>query len=142
MMASLIFGIFVAALLFIILHWWANAEQGTAKNAVLWLIVPLIVLVAILLLMRGQIVTAIGLLTLAGWFLFGNKAKNPFENDGGSSSMTRSEALAILGLEEGATIDDIKAAYRRLMAKAHPDVGGTGWMASKLNQAKKLLLDE
>jgi hypothetical protein len=59
-----------------------------------------------------------------------------------SSQMTRHEALEILGLAEGATPDQIKEAYRRLMAKFHPDAGGSPYLAVKLNQAKALLLGD
>lgn len=56
--------------------------------------------------------------------------------------MTRREALEILGLEEGATDDDVKAAHRRLMTQVHPDRGGSTWMAAKLNEARQLLLGQ
>lgn len=55
--------------------------------------------------------------------------------------MAREEALSILGLKEGATTDDIKAAHRRLMARLHPDTGGTDYLAAKVNMAKDLLLE-
>lgn len=54
--------------------------------------------------------------------------------------LTRAEALEILGLAEGATPDAIKAAHRRLMRAAHPDQGGSDWLASRLNEARDILL--
>ena len=54
--------------------------------------------------------------------------------------MTRPEALAVLGLEEGATAEAIRAAHRRLMRSAHPDHGGSDWLAARINQARDLLV--
>ncbi|SDE26704.1 J domain-containing protein [Belnapia rosea] len=54
--------------------------------------------------------------------------------------MTRAEALAILGLAEGADAAAIRAAHRRLMRTAHPDQGGSDWLATRINQARDLLL--
>jgi hypothetical protein len=54
--------------------------------------------------------------------------------------MTREEAFETLGLEPGASDDQIRAAYRKLMAEHHPDRGGDPGMAARLNQAKDLLL--
>lgn len=58
----------------------------------------------------------------------------------GGGPMTRAEALAVLGLEEGASPTDIRAAHRRLMQTAHPDRGGSDWLASRVNEARDLLL--
>ena len=59
---------------------------------------------------------------------------------GQSSDMTRVEALAVLGLAEGASEDDIKAAHRRLIQRMHPDVGGSADLAARINRAKDVLL--
>lgn len=55
--------------------------------------------------------------------------------------MTRSEALLVLGLQEGATKQEILAQYRRLIAKVHPDTpGGSTYLAAQINQARDVLL--
>ncbi len=57
-----------------------------------------------------------------------------------SGTMSREEALQILGLEAGAGEDDIKEAHHRLIAGHHPDRGGSTYLAAKINQAKDVLL--
>jgi len=57
-----------------------------------------------------------------------------------SGAMTRAEALRVLGLSEGASPADIKAAHRRLMAQVHPDHGGSDYLAQQINAAKDVLL--
>jgi curved DNA-binding protein CbpA len=54
--------------------------------------------------------------------------------------MSRQEALQVLGLDRNATDDDVRREYRRLMKKLHPDLGGSGYLAAKINEAKDVLL--
>ena len=58
----------------------------------------------------------------------------------GSGAMTREQALAVLGLETSSTRQQIIDAHRRLMAKIHPDKGGSTYLAQQLNEAKQVLL--
>lgn len=56
------------------------------------------------------------------------------------SGMSRSDAFKVLGLQDSATPNEIKAAHRHLMSQVHPDVGGTDYLAQQINQAKDVLL--
>jgi hypothetical protein len=53
--------------------------------------------------------------------------------------MTEAEAYRVLGLAPGASVEEVRAAYRRLMKRVHPDLGGSGALAAMLNEAKQVL---
>ena len=61
-------------------------------------------------------------------------------NRAASDQSARAEALAILGLDEGSTEEEVVAAHRSLIQKLHPDSGGNDFLAAKINQAKDILL--
>ena len=60
--------------------------------------------------------------------------------ENGPAPSSRAEALAVLGLQDDATEEDIIAAHRALIQKCHPDRGGNDYLAAKINQAKDQLL--
>jgi hypothetical protein len=71
-------------------------------------------------------------------FGFGGPSK--FYEGGFEDEMTRREAALILGVRESSSAKRIKDAHRTILIANHPDTGGSNFIASKVNEAKELLL--
>ena len=74
-----------------------------------------------------------------------SKFVNEFDNrknhtNSGSNSMSKDEALKVLGLISEASHKEINKAYQNLMKLVHPDKGGSEYFAQKLNAARDKLL--
>ena len=59
-----------------------------------------------------------------------------------AAPMRAADARALLGVGEGASLEDIRAAHRRLIAKVHPDAGGSAGLATRVNAARDALIAE
>ncbi|RYR73062.1 hypothetical protein Ahy_A02g007352 [Arachis hypogaea] len=83
-----------------------------------------------------------GRYSIQAWQAF--KARPPrmrkFYEGGFHAAMTRREAALILGVREHTPTDKVKEAHRRVMIANHPDAGGSHYLASKINEAKDVLL--
>jgi len=91
--------------------------------------------------LRGGVISAVVLLVvgsvLLGTARWPRAAKVSADMGGG---MSLAEARATLGVADGASVADIRAAHARLIRVAHPDAGGTAGLAAQLNGARDRLL--
>ncbi|MGQ0559278.1 MAG: DnaJ domain-containing protein [Sphingosinicella sp.] len=55
-------------------------------------------------------------------------------------TMGVAEARALLGVGEQATTEEIRDAHRRLIARVHPDAGGSAELAHRVNAARDTLV--
>ena len=100
---------------------------------------------AALLAVRGEWPEAAAMVAIACALLLGARSRRiltprsiPWPRRPDRLSMA--EARAILGVPEGATVEEIKIAYGRLMRRAHPDHGGSDGQAAELNAARDRLM--
>ena len=70
-----------------------------------------------------------------------NQSAHSFGEGNTQNSMSEEEAYSILGLEKGASKEDIKKTYYNLMKKFHPDKDGTNYLSNLITQAKNKLLN-
>jgi len=75
-----------------------------------------------------------------GWSEHAEADATPGRRAASRGKMSEQEAYEILGLQSGASAEDISRAHRTLMKKLHPDQGGSTYLAARINEAKEILL--
>ena len=60
----------------------------------------------------------------------------------GPMPMPVEDARRLLGVGESASLDEIRTAHRRLIARVHPDTGGSAELAERVNVARDTLVAE
>jgi DnaJ family protein C protein 19 len=139
-----------AVVLFVLLGGMRAFERASVtslKSLFTWIAALGGLSLALLLVLTGRGGMALGALTLFGPLLYRHwqAARGPRIGGAGparrsSGPMTRQEAFEVLGLQPNASATEIRAAHRRLMRGAHPDAGGSDWLAARVNQARDILL--
>ncbi len=95
----------------------------------------------------------VGRLALDGWQSYARARLDEGDSEAGETyqggygtrgarkrtNMSRKEALAVLGLTDPVTEEEIEASWKRLIQQSHPDKGGSDWIAAKLNEAREVL---
>ena len=85
---------------------------------------------------RGAWLAAAGLAG-AGLYLAWASRSRPVVR---SEPISEADARAVLGVNPGASDAEIRTAWKRAMARAHPDQGGTEGLATRVNAARDRLL--
>ena len=142
-----------AAALFVFMGGLRAFEKAKVKSItslLAWMLALGGLSLALLLIVTGRGGIAISALLLFGplvWQQFKagqgpGPQPNPFARQPprDNGTMTAVEAYQVLGLKPGATDAEIKDAHRRLMMAAHPDHGGSDWLATRINQARDVLM--
>jgi DnaJ family protein C protein 19 len=153
-MLWLLIGTAILAVLLVGLRAFERASAASIYLLLKWIAAFGGIALTVLLFLSGRGPQALGGLVLVGPLLWrrwhqgglggmgfgGTSAPPPPPPRRQGSAMTRAEAFEVLGLKSGASADEIHAAHRRLMRMAHPDTGGSDWLASRINQARDVLL--
>jgi DnaJ homolog subfamily C member 19 len=146
-MIALALGLLVLLLFLGALHAFANASVSTVRSLFVWVAALAGLSLALLLVLSGRLPVGLFALSLAfplirDWWSArrpqGSKTEPPRARSAGPMSVE--EAWQVLGLRPGATEEEIRAAHHRLMRAAHPDSGGSDWLAARVNQARDVLL--
>ncbi|MGE0828250.1 MAG: J domain-containing protein [Hyphomonadaceae bacterium] len=102
---------------------------------------------AILFAVRGNALAAlilgVGAAALWMWSSAGSQRaprEEPKPPPARANAMSDAQARAILGVQPGASEAEIRAAFRRRIAIAHPDQGGSTEEAARLSAARDALL--
>src|SRR5689334_18048929 len=155
-MSAFVAGVIALGLLLLLARGWLGTSARTLASGMRFSGGMILVLVTLALAITGRIGFAFITASGAWWLLFGSAPPwhGPYGAQTGSggpqgnrqssgnsgpprvNSMSRAEALNVLGLQEGATAEQIRAAHRRLIQQTHPDKGGTNYLAAKINEAK------
>ena len=148
---NMLFGLFLVVALLLGLAWlFSQAKTPQARQSLRIVLGLLGLIAAVALVVRGLAIAGIplgaaasGLLALAmrGGLGLAQKGREQ-EARPPTVRMSRKEAADLLGVSVDASEEDIHAAYRKLMKRVHPDAGGNDALASKVKDARDILLGD
>jgi DnaJ-domain-containing protein 1 len=81
----------------------------------------------------------LGAMLMAGALLYAGYRRGRFTKP---AAMPLEDARRLLGVSSDADLAEIRAAHRRLIARVHPDAGGSEELASRINAARDTLISD
>jgi hypothetical protein len=115
--------------------WWTGRLKSLTQDDV---IAALLFLLGFELLMKGNLLAGAALMAAsllwAAWRRKPRAAPTP--------AMPADEARRLLGVPADASLAEIREAHRRLIARVHPDAGGSAELATRVNAARDALVAE
>ncbi|HEY0112413.1 MAG TPA: DnaJ domain-containing protein [Allosphingosinicella sp.] len=113
--------------------WWSGRLKGfTYEDGV----AAALFLLGLRLMTTGRVLPGAAL--MAGSILWAAYRRSRPSN----RPMPVDDARRLLGVREGASLQEIREAHRRLISKVHPDTGGSVELAHRVNAARDALLSE
>ncbi|MCW2363042.1 MULTISPECIES: molecular chaperone DnaJ [Sphingobium] len=122
---------------------WYRLRKSGRKVPAAWLGIAG-TLIGTIMMTKGMAVTGALVATVSGlWLRFGDSlagGRAPSPAPLSARDLSRAEAADLLGVSINASRDEIIAAHRKLIARNHPDAGGSPGLAARINAARDTLL--
>ena len=145
-MIYLFYGIILLFVFIFLIKYLSNMNSNKLQSLAKITIGGVLFIISIFLLFRGFYYFSGPLLALSLWLTRLKTLYNFynlfFKKNNSQISMDKNEAFEILGLDFNASRDDIINAHRILIAKNHPDKGGSDYLSAKINKARDTLLED
>ena len=111
--------------------WWSGRLRNVSLDDAIGAAISLL---GLRLLTTGKVLT--GALLISAGVLYLAYRRGRFTRP----VMPVEDARRLLGVSADASLADVRAAHRRLIARVHPDAGGSAELASRINEARDTLI--
>ena len=117
--------------------WWAWRSRDAQALRIGDVAAVVGAIIGLRLLSRGESLPALLALGGAGWWYWFRRGG---ELPGSREGMSREQAGRLLDVSPHASAEEVRAAHRRLVARVHPDAGGSADLTAQVNAARDALL--
>lgn len=143
-MIYFLLGCFLLFFMIIAFKYISSLSKESFTKFIKYLGIAILLSLILYLTLTGKLFAILGLLPLIAQFISSRRHHftHSSSNATSSSKMSKKEAFDIFDLPQTATKAEIKKRYHKLMLTSHPDKGGSTFLASKINEAYKILMQK